>query len=311
MVHLHNPYPLISPWVIRTARAYGVPVVHTVHNYRQVCASGVYFRDGAPLHRLQGARVRAARVVHSCYRDSKAQSAVMATALAVHRPTWRGVARFVALTSQIEEHLRRVRHPGGADRREAQLGPRSRAAHERSAADSSSSAGSPPRRDSVCCSTPGERIRTGSLGELRIAGDGPLRGLAEQAAADRRDVVYLGHPQPFGVRDAIRAAAVTVTPSTWHDVLPTVILEALANARPVLGSTLGGIPYLIGTARVGGRALGRGARRRAARRARRRPAAHRGRPRPLPRRLLPRRGLRPAPCGLPGCAGTRPPTGAA
>ena len=37
-------------------------------------------------------------------------------------------------------------------------------------------------------------------------------------------------------------------PSRWHDVLPTVILEALAAGRPVLGTALGGIPYLLGSA---------------------------------------------------------------
>ena len=34
ILHLHNPYPLISPQVIRTAARRGVPVVQTVHNYR-------------------------------------------------------------------------------------------------------------------------------------------------------------------------------------------------------------------------------------------------------------------------------------
>src|SRR5690606_30209804 len=33
---------------------------------------------------------------------------------------------------------------------------------------------------------------------------------------------------------------------TWHDVLPTVVIEALAAGRPVLGTALGGIPYLVG-----------------------------------------------------------------
>ena len=60
MLHLHNPYPLLSPWVVRTAHAHGVPVVQTVHNYRQVCASGLYFRDGAHLPRLPGQGVRLA-----------------------------------------------------------------------------------------------------------------------------------------------------------------------------------------------------------------------------------------------------------
>ena len=54
MLHLHNPYPLLSPWVVRTAHAHGVPVVQTVHNYRQVCASGLYFRDGHVCHDCRG-----------------------------------------------------------------------------------------------------------------------------------------------------------------------------------------------------------------------------------------------------------------
>jgi len=34
VVHLHNPFPLISPWVIRIAEQARIPVVQTVHNYR-------------------------------------------------------------------------------------------------------------------------------------------------------------------------------------------------------------------------------------------------------------------------------------
>jgi glycosyltransferase involved in cell wall biosynthesis len=54
VLHLHNPYPLLSPWVVRTAHAHGVPVVHTVHNYRQTCVNGLHFRDGAPCHDCVG-----------------------------------------------------------------------------------------------------------------------------------------------------------------------------------------------------------------------------------------------------------------
>src|SRR5690606_38748059 len=104
VLHLHNPYPLLSPWLVRVAHRYGVPVVHTVHNYRQVCASGIYFRDGAICHDCRGRRLGVPAVVHRCYRGSRAQSAVMAVTLTAHRGTWRSVDRFVALTSRSEEH---------------------------------------------------------------------------------------------------------------------------------------------------------------------------------------------------------------
>src|SRR5262245_30491549 len=70
--HLHNPYPLLSPWVVRTAHAHGVPVVQTVHNYRQVCASGLYFRDGAICRDCRGRAFALPAIRHACYRGSRA-----------------------------------------------------------------------------------------------------------------------------------------------------------------------------------------------------------------------------------------------
>jgi glycosyltransferase involved in cell wall biosynthesis len=247
VLHLHNPYPLISPWVVRTAHAHGVPVVHTVHNYRQVCSSGIYFRDGHLCTDCKGRAFGLPAVVHACYRESRAQSALMATALAVHRGTWRSVDRFIALTSQIEAHLRDYGIP--AERITVKP-------------NSSPDPGPPPgpgagflfaarlsaEKGLDLLLSAWQRHPVGVLGELRIVGDGPLRPTAEAAAAARADVTFLGPIEHSRVREEMRAAAVFLAPSIWHDVLPTVIIEALANGRPVLGTDLGGIPYLVDAA---------------------------------------------------------------
>jgi len=248
LLHLHNPYPLLSPWVIKTAHRYGVPVVQTVHNYRQVCSSGLYFRDGHNCYDCRGKAIGWPAVQHKCYRGSSAQSAVMATTLAVHRPTWKSVDRFIALTDRIAAHLRDfgipperitvkpngIPDPGGPPATDgdgllfaARLG---------------------PEKGLGLLLEAWRRHPEGTTGRLRIAGDGPLRGLAESAAADRSDIDYLGPLDREGVRQAIRDAAAVVAASTWHDVLPTIALEALAGGRPVLGTDLGGIPYLVGDA---------------------------------------------------------------
>jgi glycosyltransferase involved in cell wall biosynthesis len=248
VLHLHNPYPLLSPWLVRTAHRHHVPVVHTVHNYRQVCASGIYFRDGHICHDCRGRRLGVPAVIHRCYRGSAAQSAVMATALAVHRPTWRSVECYIALTAAIAEHLRGygipaqriVVKPNGV----ADPGPPAPPGEGFLFFSGRLS----PEKGLGLLLQAWSRHPDGSLGTLRIAGDGEQRPLAERAAGERSDVVYLGSLDGDGVRKALAETAVVVVTPRWHDVLPTVVIEALAAGRPVLGTDLGGVPDLVGDA---------------------------------------------------------------
>ena len=48
IVHIHNLYPFISPAVLPLCRKEGVKVVMTVHNYRLICPTGLFLRDGKP-----------------------------------------------------------------------------------------------------------------------------------------------------------------------------------------------------------------------------------------------------------------------
>ncbi|MFC7547056.1 glycosyltransferase [Plantactinospora sp. GCM10030261] len=245
VLHLHNPYPLISPWVVRTAHRYGVPVVQTVHNYRQVCSSGLYFRDGRICTDCRGRAFGLPAVVHRCYRGSRAQSALMATTLALHRPTWRSVDRYIALTGGIAGHLRDYGIP--ADRIVVKPNAMPDPGPPAPPGEGFLYFGRlSPEKGLALLLDAWQRHPDGSLGRLRIAGDGELRPLAEAAAVHRADIDYLGPLDRARVAAALRDTAVVLTVPTWHDVLPTVVIEALAAGRPVLGTALGGVPYLVG-----------------------------------------------------------------
>jgi glycosyltransferase involved in cell wall biosynthesis len=235
VVHLHNPYPLISPRVVRVAHRFGVPVVQTVHNYRHVCVSATYFRSGSPCTDCAGRMFALPAIQHGCYRGSRAQSAVMAASLAVNRPTWQSVDRYLAPTSAIAEHLRaygipseRITiRPHGVD----DPGP------------------FVPGGEGVLFAgrlsdEKGLRLLlqawSPAYGTLRIAGDGPLRALAGSH--------WVGQLDQAALAVAIRASALVVVPSLAADVHPTIVIEALAHGRPVLGTRLGGIPDLVGEA---------------------------------------------------------------
>lgn len=46
LVHAHDVYPLISPWIFRICRSRKVPAILTCHDYRMTCPVSTHFRNG-------------------------------------------------------------------------------------------------------------------------------------------------------------------------------------------------------------------------------------------------------------------------
>jgi glycosyltransferase involved in cell wall biosynthesis len=247
VVHLHNPYPLLSPWVVRVARAESAAVVQTVHNYAHVCAAGTYFRfrEGVLCRECVGRSIPWPAVRHACYRDSRPYSAVLGAALVAARPTWRHVDRFLAVSDAVATHLvqdaglpadRVVVKPNGVP----DPGPQP-----------------PPGRDFLFAG----RLRRekgvellldawelsglGAERRLVIAGSGPEAGLVASRAAALSGVEVVGGLTPEEVGARMTAAGVVVIPSLWHEPLPLTAIEALAHARPLIVSNMGGLAGLV------------------------------------------------------------------
>ncbi|GLZ81354.1 glycosyl transferase [Actinorhabdospora filicis] len=247
VLHLHNVYPFLSPAVVRTAHRHGVPVVQTIHNVRHECLNGLYFRDGRICHDCAGKRVDLPGILHGCYRGSRAQSVIMATSLAAHKGTWRSVDAFVALTPWIADYL--VTFGVGRERIVVKPNSSPDPGPPTAVGDGFVYVGRLSAEKGIeAMLAAWSRFPVGSLGQLTIVGDGPLRAMVEEAAALRADVNYLGRQPREHVDAAVRDASALLLPSMWEDILPTVAIEALANARPVLATNLGGMPYLVGDA---------------------------------------------------------------
>jgi glycosyltransferase involved in cell wall biosynthesis len=245
VVHLHNPYPLLSPRVVHTAHARDVPVVHTVHNFRQTCVNGLHFRDGAPCHDCVGRALPTPAVQHGCYRGSRAQSAVMAAALTIHRGTWRQIDRMLALTPAIADYVLSLGVP--PERVVVRANSVPDPGRHSMAGDGFLVVGRLSVEKGIALLLEAwRRHPDGTLGQLRIAGDGPLADLVREQAGRRSDIGYLGPLDHDGVVEAMRRSSVVVVPSVWDEVCPMVAIEAMANARPVLGTNRGGLPWLVG-----------------------------------------------------------------
>lgn len=241
VLHVHNTFAAASPSVFTAAN--GQPVVHTLHNYRMVCPVATVFRDGHACTDCVGRAVPWPGVLHACVHGSRAQSAVAAATVTVHRALGtfrRHVGLYVALTSfqrdlMIEgglpaERIRVISNflepdPG------AREGPRSGILYVGRLAE---------EKGIVVL------LRAAMLADVhvRVAGAGPLASAVEQAAA-ARDVDYAGSLEPSAVIGELRNTIALVLPSIWFEGFPLVLVEAYATGTPVIASRIGSLAEIV------------------------------------------------------------------
>jgi glycosyltransferase involved in cell wall biosynthesis len=244
VVHLHNVFPLISPWVARTARSREVPVVQTVHNYRHGCVNGLHLRDGQPCTDCLGTRLGLPAVQHGCYRGSRLQTVPMTVGQVVHRGTWRDdVAGYFVLTPFMRDKLMVTGVP--ADR-----------IHVRPTWVPDPGVAARPGRDVLYVGRLDEPkgidrlLDAWSAGgaasgrTLTVVGDGPLRPLVERAVAGG-SVRWLGQLSPAGVAAAMEESAYVVVPSRVFEGYPLAVAEAFGRGRPVLTISGGSVGTVV------------------------------------------------------------------
>lgn len=244
VMHLHNPYPLISPEVIRVAKRQGVRVVHTVHNYRQVCVKGTFFRDGRVCEDCRGKILPWPAVVHACYRDSRSQSVAMATALTRHRSTWFEVDLFLAVSDFVADHLAREGIP--RDHIRVKHNPVPDPGPPTSGGDGFLFVGRLDTEKGVLLLLDAwANSGLGDRSRLTLIGTGPLESAVREREASLTGVCYLGQVDSGTVAQLMRDHAVVVVPSIWYEGFPTTIIEAFAHGRPVLATNLGSLAQIV------------------------------------------------------------------
>ena len=243
LVHVHNTLLRLSPAVLRAAKAAGVPVVQTLHNFRLFCPNGVLLRQGRVCEDCprQGA---ACAVRHACYRDSQPLSALVAAVYGLHRAA--GTFRGVTLLTPTEFDRRklvefnRLRPTFDEDRLFVKANP-------------------------VTIADPGEvpvknqLLYAGRLEELKglrtvleawkllgdaaprlvVAGSGPLEGWARDNATPQ--VEFVGRLTRAGLHHAMAESRAVVAASLCYESFALVPAEAHALGVPVLASDLGNV----------------------------------------------------------------------
>jgi glycosyltransferase involved in cell wall biosynthesis len=241
VVHVHNFFPLLSPSVYDACREAGVAVVQTLHNYRMICAGALLLRDGHPCEDCIGASPYQG-ALHGCYRGSRIGSLAVARMIDIHRRrgTWsHKVDRFIALTALAKSKFTAAGFP------EDRIAVKPNFAPDWPATGSAARAGglyvgrlSPEKGISTLL-----RAWNGLDVPLRVVGDGPLRGLVEDATGP--SVVALGWKTPAEVVAEMAQAGFLVVSSSWPENFPMVIVEAFSRGLPVIASRIEALEQII------------------------------------------------------------------
>lgn len=251
VVHLHNWFPLLSPSMIGVARAAGVPVVQTLHNFRMVCCNGVLYRDGRICHDCVGKAFPLGGMAHACYARSRVGSALVSTAFSYHRlaHTWDGVSLFIALS----EFQRSLLIQGGLDAARIVVKPN----FVRDTGEAGRGRGGYALFAGRL--TPEKGIRTvlkawteHHVGvPLKIMGDGPLADEVRAVAMRLPEVQYVGQQDVPEVHAAMADARFVICASECHEAFGLTVVEAFSRGTPVLAADVEPIAELVKTGQTG------------------------------------------------------------
>ena len=240
IVHVHNFFPTFTPSVFYACAQARVPVIHTLHNYRMICASAILFRDGHVCEECVSSRSPLPGIRHACYRSSHTGSAVVGLGVALHSHlrTWSDkVSAYIALNNFAAGKLGSYRLP-----------PEKIFVKPNFTIDRGKGDGSGDYALFVGRLSPEKGLRTlieadavGDLGiEVVILGDGPMRDeLFLAASRPGSRLIYKGFVEQSGIFDYMRSARVLLWPSLSYEGGSMVLIEALSFGLPVIGADLG------------------------------------------------------------------------
>lgn len=245
IIHVHNTFPLISPSLYWAATRANVPVVLTLHNFRLMCLSALYLRNGNVCEDCAG-RLPWLGVVRSCYRDSVPASTVLAGTIALHRGlgTYRNkVSRYIALT----EFAKLKFITGGLQENNLRVKP--------------NFIEDPFKGQALASTKKAEALFVGRFSQekgisillqawnsvsypILLAGNGPDFDQCKETNK-HGDITFLGLQSKQQIHELMSKASFLIMPSIWHETFGLVIIEAFAHGMPVICSRLGGMAEIV------------------------------------------------------------------
>ncbi len=238
IVHVHNVWYAAGPSILRTVHAAGVPLVQTLHNYRQVCLNGMLTLEGKTCTRCLSLTLALPGILNRCNKGSYLTSATVAGALAWHRK--RGTFTLPNKIICLTEHQHQLMLASGIGFGPDQLVLKPNFAEDPYLALKAEQ--EPERQDFLLFAGRLTAEKGAHLLPLLadagyrilVAGTGDLEQSLRQHAASNPNLVMLGWQTEAQVTELMLQARALLLLSTWHEGLPVVLVKAFGAGLPIL-----------------------------------------------------------------------------
>lgn len=241
VVNVHNLYPFISPAALHECHRAGVPVVMTVHNFRLICPTGLFMRDGRPCELCLERGNEWGCVRYNC-EHSMLKSIGYALRNATARITGayrRNVSAFACITDFQRQKLVQA----GYDANKITVIPNSIEApnnYEKIDGEYVAYIGRLSYEKGYDILV--EVARRNPHIKFRFAG--ATRSQNDKLTPDNVD--FVGYLQKAELQEFIKHAKFVVMPSRCYEGFPMAILEAAQYGKPTIGPDHGGFSEIIG-----------------------------------------------------------------
>jgi glycosyltransferase involved in cell wall biosynthesis len=245
VIHVHNIYHQLSFSILDEARARGIPVVMTLHDYKMMSPSYTMFHHGKNDMSMVGGKYY--RCVRTNCTENWGESVVVT--LEAYFRKWKKYADTISHYIAPSEWMREVYLRAGMDDTKISVipNPVSASPHEVRATDEgyvlyfgrfSKEKGVRILLD-VAEKTPNIKYR--------LVGEGPEQDELKKYCREKKisNVTFFPFQTGEVLARTIRQARLSVLPSIWYENAPMSVLRSIMEGRVVVASAIGGIPELL------------------------------------------------------------------
>ena len=239
IVHVHNYYPLLTPSIFFAAKLAGAKVVHTLHNYRLWCLSGILYRDNVGICELcVKSKFAYKSIQYKCYRGSRLQSVIAQLSFWFYRATlqFRAIDYYFVLTPFQKAKVLSL----GLCEKKVFLKPNS---IELVDIDSHHREGYiyvgrlEPSKGILVLLQAWEKL--GEKFQLTIIGNGTLEEDLKKKYDHLSNIIFLGECDKVKTLKMVAQSQYLIQPSLLYETFGLTILEAMSVGTPVIGFDIG------------------------------------------------------------------------